>query len=174
VHFCREEPDEGFEGKPQGDALDIDEELWAYSLDAPPNVPTGVACKSTNVHCANDREKHLFWVWPNFVSMQDFFEPPGCGSSMLSSLDFSVQRLEELDRPVTLTAALGRGAEERMKSAFDKAKLEEAAGQGPDCVKETTFDTTSWHITRAAGAWRVEGWANTQQTPCPLPTGNGC
>lgn len=163
VHFCGEEPAVDFESRPRGDALTVSEQLWAYPVEAPPNVPNGAVCRSRNVHCVSDHRKLLFWVWPDFISMQNYFESPGCGASMWSSLDFAMRRIENMDRAATVSEAIGPGAEERLRSAFDEAKLEDAQSHGPECVKETTFDPASWRIVRAGGGWHVEGWANTHR-----------
>jgi len=163
VHFCGEEPDFDFDDKPIGDALDVNEELWAYPIEARPVIPEGQTCQSKNVHCVNDHQKALFWVWPNFVSMEDAFEPPGCGFSMWSALDYTMRRIESLDKPIAISEAIGPATQQRMQAAFDAARKDDASSQGTECVQETAFQPTSWRITHENGDWRLEGWANTHR-----------
>ena len=163
VHFCKEEPDFDFEDKPIGDALDVNEELWAYPIEARPVIPEGQTCQSKNVHCINDHQKVLFWVWPDFVSMEDAFEPPGCGASMWFSLDYTMRRVESLDKPIAFSEAFGPKAQQRMRTAFDAAREEDASAHGPECVQETAFQPTSWRIIHEEGDWHLQGWANTHR-----------
>lgn len=163
VSFCEEEPDFDPDDKPRGDALEVTEQLWAYPIEARPVIPQGQRCQSKNVHCIDDHQKALFWVWPNFVSMEDFIELPGCGFSMLSTVDHTMRRVESLDKPIAISEALGPTAQQRMQAAFDAAREADASVHGTECAQEATFQPTSWRVIHETGDWHLEGWGNTHR-----------
>src|SRR4029450_3793786 len=64
----------------------------------------------------------------------------------------------------TVTQCLRAPARARLRSAYDRAKLEYRSRHRDDgCEDPDVFSPTAWHIERQGGRWLLEGWASTHR-----------
>jgi hypothetical protein len=103
----------------------------------------------------------VFWVWPEYVSLNTG-EYTQCGAHPDGGPNYSVNSLDSLDTPLTVTAALGAAAEAAFKTAFQKGEREFRVGLSDQC-EASPFDLSSWHIERKNGQWKALGWSTSRR-----------
>ena len=167
---CAEEPHLDADDKPRGTETYVSDYLWAVpagrqprmAADAVRSEPDEVVgpCTSRDVHCAADGRTTLFWVWPEYVSLNRGRET-GCGVHPDASFEYSVSTIDALHTRLTIGDVLGAPIERRFERAFRTAAREAQAVT--DCGEPAAFQPDSWHVERQPGGWKAEGWSDTHR-----------
>jgi hypothetical protein len=167
TNTCSEQPHVRIDDTVAGVEIEISDALWASPTAVRP-VPEahGAAwnCRSADVFCGTNSGTSIYWVWPDFISMNRGGES-GCGVHPDGTFGPEVHRLDDLKTLLTVGAVFGAPAEARLRSAYDRAKLEYRSRHRDDgCEDPDVFSPTAWHVERQAGGrWLLEGWADTHR-----------
>jgi hypothetical protein len=159
------EPDE-----PGRIAVGISQYLWAVPLGRRPSIRFGPPlsasimpgpervgpCRSKTVYCDVARTVDIFWVAPDYVSI-DFGTRGSCGAHGGWTPAYGVRRLDDVRASLSIGAVLGPEAENALRRAFERARAEyEKDMKACDGAK---FDPATWWITREGGRWKTTGWS---------------
>jgi hypothetical protein len=163
TYSCTEEPHEIADGDQRGDELYVQDTPWAAPVGARSVVDIRRAasareCQSTNVSCAVESRTDIYWIWPDFISMNGRTEG-GCGAHPDGSFDYSIRRLDDLRKSLAVADVLGSDADARLRTAFERAR----ADVNKDCAGVATFSPTSWYIQRTPGRWILKGWSDMER-----------
>jgi hypothetical protein len=163
---CSEQPHERFDGTVAGVEIESSDALWASPIAVSPISEAHDApwnCRSADVFCGTNFGTGIYWVWPDFISMNRGAES-GCGAHPDGTFRPEVHRLDDLETVLTVGAVLGAPAEARLRRAYERAKLEYRSRHRDDSCKDPdVFSPTAWHVERREGRWLLEGWADTHQ-----------
>jgi hypothetical protein len=158
---CEEERMEDFEGKPLGIAASVADHLWSARAGNRP--PVSIApqervgpCRARGPRCENDSRTRVFWVWPEFASL-DLGEQTECGVHPDWEPGYTVRSLDSLDRPLTVAEALGATAEASFRRAQQTGEREFRAESKGECEAER-FQSDLWYVERKDGEWKAVGW----------------
>ncbi len=159
---CVENSIEDIDGKSIGTGASVADHFWAAPLGARPQVRLTEpdervgSCTTRSPRCENDNRTIVYWVWPEYVSL-DMSERSGCGVHPDWSPGYTVRRLDSLDKPLTVPDILGASAEVPFRSALQSAEREFRAAAANPCEPDP-FESDSWYIERKDGRWRTMGW----------------
>jgi hypothetical protein len=162
---CSEQPHALFDGTVAGVEIEISEALWASPTAVRPIPEAADAawnCRSADVYCSSSFGPLIYWVWPDFISMNKGGES-GCGAYPSGTFRPEVHRLDDLETPLTVGAVFGVPAEARLRKAYEQAKADFRSRHTDECEGPAIFSPTAWHIERQGGAWLLEGWADTHR-----------
>jgi hypothetical protein len=143
----------------------IREHIWAVPVDAVPTVRIHdpydtfhpAPCRTRSASCVNNETVTVFWVWPEYVSL-DVGAEVSCGVHPDWYPQRSVRRLDELQRDLTVGEVLGPAAEAAFAASFTKARADPEA-----CHQDAQFQPESWWVERVPGGWNVRGWTDTHR-----------
>jgi len=164
---CEEEVVTDFNDKPRGAARTVADYFWAApvgsrgSVHVPGSSTTAASCHKTMPYCENDNRTILYWVWPDYVSM-DASERSECGVHPDAYAGYGVRSLDSLDTDKSVTDIFGPTASIPVKAAFDAALREDQSGPGNHCDLDQ-FRPPSWRIERKKGQWKAIGWQDTHR-----------
>jgi hypothetical protein len=159
---------EGEADEPGQVAVAISQYLWAAPVGQRPRIRIARAqsdffspervgpCRATKVSCDVRHIVSLHWVSPDYVSIQPSADGT-CGLSRIVSLEDTTRRLDNVNRPVTPTEALGPAADAALRKAFAAARVEYEKDH-KDC-DPSRYDPEAWRIAREDGHWTVSGWS---------------
>jgi hypothetical protein len=163
---CSEQPYRRFDDTLAGVEIESSDALWASPTVVGPIPEAHDAawnCRSADVFCGTHFETEIYWVWPDFISLNRG-EHSGCGAYPDGTFGPEVHRLDDLETPLTVGAVFGAPAEARLRRAYERAKLEYRSRHRDDgCEDPDVFSPTAWHIERRGGRWLLEGWAGTHR-----------
>jgi len=164
---CLEEAHEGRDDTGAKVEVEISETLWSAPIGVrsiPDTHDDGWNCRSPDVFCSTRFGTDIYWVWPEFISVNKFGES-GCGVHPDYTSRPEVHRLNDLDTPLPVGEVFGRSAEASLRSAYDRAAREYRSRHREDgCDAPRAYSPTAWHVERqAAGRWVLEGWADTHR-----------
>jgi hypothetical protein len=163
---CSEQPHRRYDDTLAGVETESSDALWASPTVVGPIPEAHDAawnCRSADVFCGTHFETGIYWVWPDFISMNRGRES-GCGAHPDGIFGPEVHRLDDLETPLTVGAVFGAPAEARLRRAYERAKLEYRSRHRDDgCEDPDVFSPTAWHIERQGGRWLLEGWAGTHR-----------
>jgi hypothetical protein len=173
VSTCAEAPHLDADDKRIGTEVTFAEYLWAAPAGEAASVRPETAdervgpCASRDISCDIDRGLQIFWVFPEFASVEQGLRA-SCGAHPDWTPGFAVQPLGDLSARLTVDAALGPRALTTLKAAFEEAKRREMSNQPgrpgePSCASEAEFAPNSWHIEHEHGRWHAQGWSNTHR-----------
>jgi hypothetical protein len=159
---CTEGPVVDFNDQETGEyEVEVADDLRASPVETRPAATPSSPCVERRVHCVTDRRIWIWWVWPDLVSMNRGGES-GCGAHPDGWFKYSVERIDELGRPLTASTVFGDTAGRRLQEAFDRAERARRE-EDPMCADLAKFSPESWRIERTHGGWKVEGWSDTHR-----------
>jgi len=158
TYSCTQAPHEIGDGTRRGDEVYVRDTPWVSPVEAASvDIRRSAGaddCQSTDVSCAGESRTDIYWIWPDFISVNARTEG-GCGAHPDSSFDYGIRGLDDLQKSLAVAGVLGSGADARMRMAFERVR----ADLDKDCANLATFSPTSWHIERMPGRWIVKGWS---------------
>ena len=162
---CSEQPHERFDDTVAGVEIQISDALWASST-AVRSIPEahGVSwnCRSADVFCGANFGTGIYWVWPDFISMNRGGES-GCGAHSDGTFGPEVHRLDDLKTPLAVGAVFGAPAEARLRRAYERAK------SITGLVTATTAARTQTSSHQPLGASSVKkGGGSSKAGPTPI------
>jgi hypothetical protein len=163
---CSEQAREGLDDNVVQIEIEIRDVLWSTPIGVRPTPDAHDEqwnCGSADVFCSNDFGTGIYWVWPDFISISTGLES-GCGAHPSGDYRPEMHRVDDLQTPKTVGAVFGPSAETRLRSAYQRAKLEYRSRHRDDgCEDPDAFSPTAWHVERQRGRWLLEGWADTHR-----------
>ena len=154
---CEEEEIFDLDDNSLGFGATLSDEIWATKLGAGP--PAGwpeARCAAVPLRCVNDLTTSIYWVWPEYASLE-LGQRGECGAHPDWSPGFTVRALDTLNRPLSISSALGSSSQTRLQRSFER----EAGADS--CEDRPTFDPESWYIARDRGQWKAVGWSSTHR-----------
>ena len=164
---CAEEKESDFEDKLLGMGITVADHPGSAPVGTAPRVPLTkpdywsklhpAPCVSRNVYCVNDWTTNVYWVWPDFASLE-MGSRAGCGVHPDWEPGYTVRSLSDLSKPLAVADVLAKPAEDSFKRAFQRTEKQE-----PECAERATFEPDSWYVERHEGGWKAIGWSTTHR-----------
>jgi hypothetical protein len=154
------------DNKPLGIAASVADYFWAApagsrgSIRVRDSAEIRGSCRTKQPRCENDYRTIVYWVWPEYVSM-DASDRTDCGVHPDFYAGYTVRSLDALDTAKTAVDILGPSAEASLKAAFGKELLEYKAS-GAQCILDESRPQI-WRIERKDAQWKALGWQETNR-----------
>ena len=170
---CSESLETDLDGGPIGSEITVADYLWSARvgerprIDLRPDDPDDDtdeqlgACTAAKVSCANDFRTSVFWIFPEYASLE-LGTRGSCGAHPDWSPGYTVRSLDDVRLPLTIETALGAATDALFRRRYEQELKAEIEYWDKPAV-QSTFEPRSWHITREAGRWSATGWANTHR-----------
>jgi hypothetical protein len=166
VGECAEEKQTALDETSLGTDTTIADHLWAAPAGTQPEVhldPTGslefhpTPCVARDVHCVNDWTTQIYWVWPEYASLE-MGSRGDCGAHPDWTPGYTVRSLNDLEKPLRIGEVLGGQVEAALRKNFESEHQDAGA-----CPDRAVFEPDSWYIERKHGAWKTTGWSTTHR-----------
>jgi hypothetical protein len=165
---CEAETVTDIDNKPIGIAVTVSDYFWAAPAGSPGSIhvrsasDTAGSCGTKRPRCENDYRTTLYWVWPDYVSL-DASERSECGVHPDFDAGYAIRSLDSLETAKSITDILGAAADAPVKAAFGRALREQESLAGAHCDLDQTRPPL-WRIERKNGQWTAKGWQDTPRS----------
>jgi hypothetical protein len=154
--WCEEEEMTGADDRILGTGVTISDRVWTAPVGQEPRNDSS-PCAARNVLCVNDWTTSVYWVWPEYASLE-MGERGECGVHPDWTPGYTVIPVGDVGKRLSVGTVLGTSAEDVFRKAFEREPKDDDA-----CAEEAVFNPSSWYIEREAGRWKATGWTTTHR-----------